>query len=108
MITISYDSISYLISSSVYRIPSVTSEVVQFIALPNTHAHKPVLILVICFTYRVSTAHNVLSHITCVFSLPESDSSLLYALTVSLKSVSIEDSSHVYKTNFPASPQIVN
>ena len=50
---------------------SVSSVVAQFIALNHTYAHKPVLILVICFTYLLSISHTVLFHIICVYSLPE-------------------------------------
>ena len=108
VLSISYDAIPYLMSSSFYSILSVSSVVVQVTALHDTYAHKPVLILVICFTYLVSISHTVLCHITCVHSLPEWDSTLLYPLTVSLESGSIEGSSHVYKTRLPASSQIVN
>ena len=69
--SIYYDPISFYMSSSFYRILSVSSVVVRFIALHHTYAHKPVLILVVCFTYLVSISHTVLFHITCVYSLPE-------------------------------------
>ena len=95
-------------SSSFYSILSVSSVVAQFLALHHTYAHKPVLILVICFTYLVSISHTVLFHITCVYSLPEQDSSLLYPVTVTLESASIEGSSHVYETRLLVSSQIVN
>ena len=108
VITIYYDDISYLMSSSFYSIPSVSSVLVQCIALHHTYANKRVLILVICFTYLVSISHNVLFQITCVHSLPEWNSSLFYPLTVSLESVSIEVSSHVFKTRLLVSSQIVN
>ena len=81
--------------------------VVQFLALHHTYAHKPVLILVLCFTYLLSISYTVLFHITCVYSLPEWDSSLLYPLTVSQESAPIESCPHVYKTRLPASSQIV-
>ena len=71
VLAIYYDTISYVMSSSFYGILSVSSVVVQFIASHHTYAHKPVLILVICFTYLVSISHTVLFHITCVYSLPE-------------------------------------
>ena len=70
-ISIYYDAIPYLMSSSSYSILSVSSVIIQFIALHHTYAHKPVLILVICVTYIVSISHTVLFHITCVYSLPE-------------------------------------
>ena len=95
-------------SSSFHSILFVSSVVVQFIALHYTYAHKPVLILVICFIYLVSIFHIVLFHIICVYSLPESDSWLLYPVTVRVESASIEGSSHVYQTCLPASSQIVN
>ena len=107
VISIHYDAISHLISSSFYSILSVSSVVVKFIALHHTDAHKPVLILVICVTYLVSISHTMLFHITCVYTLPEWDSSLLYPLTVSQESAPIEGSPHVYKTRLPASSQIV-
>ena len=53
VLSISYDAIPYLMSSSFYSILSVSSVVAQCIALQHTHAHKPVLILVVCFTYLV-------------------------------------------------------
>ena len=59
VITIYYDAIRYLMSSSFYRILSVSIVGVQFIALHHTYAHKPVLILVICCTYLVSISHPV-------------------------------------------------
>ena len=65
------DAIPYLMSSLFYSILSVSSVIGQFIALHHTYAHKPVLILVICFTYLVSISHTVLFHITCVYFLPE-------------------------------------
>ena len=71
VISIYYDAIPYLISSSFYSILSVSSVIVQFFALHHTYVHKPVLILIICFTYLVSISHTVLFHITCVYSLPE-------------------------------------
>ena len=108
VISIDYDAIPYLMSSSFYSILSVSSVVVQFIGLHHTYAHKLVLSLGICFTYLVSISHTVLVHITCVYSLPEGDSSLLYPITVSLQSALIEGSSHAYKTRLPASSQIVN
>ena len=107
VIPIFYDAVSYLMSSSFYSILSVSSVVVQLIALHDTYAHTPVLILVICFTYLVSISHTVSSHITCVYSLPEYVSSLLYPFTVSLESASTEGSSHVYETRLPASSQLV-
>ena len=55
-----YDTIPYLMSSSFYSILSVSTVIVQFIALHHTYAHKPVLILVICFTYLASISHTVL------------------------------------------------
>ena len=94
--------------SSFYRILSVSSVVVQLIALHHTYAHQPVLILVICFTSLVSISHTVLFHITCVHSLPAYHSSLLCPLTVSQESVLIEGSSHAYKTRLLASSQMVN
>ena len=97
-----------LMLSSFYSILSVSSVAVQFIALHHIYAHKAGLSLVICFTYLVSISHTMLFHITWVYSLPELDSSLLYSLTVRLVSVSIEGSSHVYKTALPTSSQIVN
>ena len=69
IIPIYYDGIPYLISSSFYSILSGTSVAVQIIALHYTYAHKPVLILVICFTYLVSLSHTVLFHMTCVLFL---------------------------------------
>ena len=66
-----YDAILDYMSSFFYRILSGSTVAVQFIALHHTYAHKPVLILVICFTYLVSISHTILSHITCVYSLPE-------------------------------------
>ena len=108
VISIYYDTISDLMSLSFYTIPSVSSGVVQFIAMHHTYAHKPVLIVVICVTYLVSISHAVLFHITWVYSLPELDSSLLHTLTLSLKSVSREGYSHVYKTRLLASSHIVN
>ena len=108
IIPIYYDAIPYLMSLSFDSILSVCSEAVQFIALNHTYEHKPVLILVVCFTYLVSISHTVLFYIACVYSLPESDSSLLHPLTVSLESASMEGSSHVCKTRLPASSQIVN
>ena len=108
VISIYYDAIPYLMSSSFYSILSVSSVVVQFMALHHTYAHKPVLILVICFTYLVSISHTVLLHITCIYSSPEEDSSLLYPITLSLELASIEGSSDVYKTRHPASSQILN
>ena len=95
-------------SSSFYRILSVAIVLVQVIALHHTYAHKPVFIVVICFTYLVSVSYLVLLHITCIYSLPELDSSLLHNRTVSLESASIEASSHICKTRLPASSQIVN
>ena len=71
VLSISYDPIPYLMSSSFYSILSVSSVVVQFIAWHHTDAHKPVLILLICFIYLMSISHTVLFHITCVNSLPE-------------------------------------
>ena len=95
-------------SSSLHSILSLSSVVVQFVALHHTYAHKRVLILVICFTHQVSISQTVLFHIPYVYSLPEEDSPLLYAHTVSLESVSIEDASHVFKTRPLVSSQIVN
>ena len=108
IIPIYYDTIPYLMSSSFYSILSISGVVVQLIALHHTYAHKPVLILVICFTYLVSISHTDLFHITCIYSLPKYDSSLLYPVAVSLESASIEGSSHVYKTYLPASSEIGN
>ena len=71
VLSISYDAIPHLMSLSSYGILPVSSVVVPFIALHHTYAHKPVLILIICFTYFVSISHTVLFHITCVYSLPE-------------------------------------
>ena len=96
VLSISHDAIPHLMSSSFYSILSVSSVVAQFIALHQTYAHIPILILVICFRYLVRISDTGLFHITCVYSLPDSDSSLLYALTVSLESASTEGSSHVY------------
>ena len=64
--------------------------------------------MIICFTYLVFISHTVLFHITCVYSLPEYDSSLLYPLRVSLESVLIEGCSQVCKTRLLASSQIGN
>ena len=71
VIPIYYDAIPNLMSSSFHSILSVSNVVVQFIALHHTYAHKPILILVIYFTFPVSISHTVLFHITCVYSLPE-------------------------------------
>ena len=79
--SIYYDAIPYLMSSSFYSILSVSSMVVQFPAMNHTYAHKPVLILLICFTYLVCIPHTVIFDITCVDSIPESDYCLLYPLT---------------------------
>ena len=68
VIPIYNDAIPYLMQSSFYNIHSVSSVVVQSIALRHTYADKPVLILVICFTYLVSISHSVLFHVTCVYS----------------------------------------
>ena len=46
-------------SSSFYSILSVASVVAQCIALQHTYAHKPALILVICFTKIVSISDTV-------------------------------------------------
>ena len=70
VLAIYYDDIAYLMLSSLHSILSVSILVVHFILLHTTYAHKPVLILVICFTYLVSISHTVLFHITCVNSLP--------------------------------------
>ena len=71
VIPIYYDAIPDLMSSSFHSILSVSSVVAQFIALHYTYVYKPLLILVICFTYLVSISHPVLFHITWVYSLPE-------------------------------------
>ena len=71
VISIYYDAIFLYMSSSLHNLLSVSIVNVQFIALHHTYAHEPVWILVVCFTYTVSIAHTVLSHITCVYSLPE-------------------------------------
>ena len=71
LIPIYYDAIPYHMSSSFDSILSVSSVVEQLIALHHTYAPKPVLILVICFTYLVAISHSVLLYITCVYSLPE-------------------------------------
>ena len=71
VLSISYDAIPYLMSSSFYSILSVSSVVAQFIPLHHPYVHKPVLILVICFTYLLSMSHTVSFHITCVYSLLE-------------------------------------
>ena len=71
MISIYYDEIPYLMSSSFYSILSVASVVEQVIALHYADAHKPVLILVMFFTYLVSISHTFVFHITCVYSSSE-------------------------------------
>ena len=53
-------------------------------------------------------SHTVLSHIICVHSSSEQDSSLLYPLTVSVAFVLIEGSSLLCKTRLLPSSQIVN
>ena len=95
-------------SLSIYCMLSISSVVVQVITSHHTYAHKLVLILLIYFPYLVSIAYPVLFHITCIYSLTEKDSSFSYPVTVCLESVSIEGSSHVYKTCLLASAQIVN
>ena len=60
ILTIYYDAIPYLMSSSFHSILSVSSVVVQFIALHHTYAYKPVLILIISFTYLASISQTVL------------------------------------------------
>ena len=58
-ISIYYDVIPYLMLSSFSRILSVSSVTAQLLALPHTAAHKPILILVTCFTYLVSISHTL-------------------------------------------------
>ena len=94
--------------SSFCSVLSVSSVIVEFIALHYTYAHNPILILIICLTHLISISHTVLFHITCVNSFPEWDCLLLYPVIVSLVSVSIDGSSHVYMTRHLASSQIVN
>ena len=71
VVSIYHYAIPYPMSSSFYSILSVSSVVVQFIALHHTYVYQPVLILVICFTYLVSISYSVLFHVTCVYALPE-------------------------------------
>ena len=105
--SIYYDAIPYLMSSSFYSSLSVSSMVVQFTVLHRTYSHKPVLILLICFTYLVGISQTVLYHIICVYSSPESHYCLIYPLAVSLESVTMQASSHVYKTLLSVSSQMV-
>ena len=70
IISIYYDAIPYRMLSSFYNIVSVSSVDIQFIALHHTYAHKPGLILIICFTYLVAISQTDLFQITCVHSLP--------------------------------------
>ena len=70
-LSISYDAIPYQLWSAFSSILSLASVVVQFMALHYTDTHQPVLILVVCFTYLVAIFHNVLFHMTCVYSLPK-------------------------------------
>ena len=71
VIWIYHDAIVYHMSLSFSSILSISSVVVQFIAFHHAYAHKPVLILVICFIYVLSISHTDLFDITCIYSLPE-------------------------------------
>ena len=95
-------------STSFYCILSGSIVVVQFIALYYTYAHKAVLILVTCFTHLVSISQSILFHITCIYSLPEQVFSLLYPISLSLKSGSMQGSSHIYETRLLVYSQMVN
>ena len=53
VLSIYYDAISHLMSALFYSTLTVSSVVVQFIALHYTYAPEPVLIVLVCFTYLV-------------------------------------------------------
>ena len=59
VISIYYDPIFLYILSSVHSILSVSSVVVQFIALHHTYAYETVCILVVYVIYTVSHSYTV-------------------------------------------------
>ena len=107
VISIYYYTISVLMLSSFNSILLVFTVVAHFIVLNHTDAYKPVLILVVCFTYLFSIFHTILFHVTYVYCLRVQDSSFRYPLALTLKLVYLVASSDVYKTRLLASLQIV-
>lgn len=108
LISMYYDTISAVMSSSCNRILSCSTVIVLFITLHHTESDKTLLILGECYTGTVPDFNNGVFHIACIYSLPEQDSLITYPLAVSLGLFSMEGTSHIYKTRLLASPQIVN
>ena len=108
MLAIYYDILPYLIASSFYSILSIPILIVLCIVLYHIQAYEPIFILVACIIYIVSMSHTVRFNIACGYSLPELDSTLLYALTVCMELVSLAGSAHICETRLLPSSHIVN